>query len=96
MSSDNLFDRLAELFRSSGPVNWRLAREIAESVAGEPEPIEPWLAEEYRELASTAAMRVSAVSPLDPGSALADVRAVDRRTWAADNVTSLAYLAEPV
>ena len=36
MSSDNLFDRLADLFRSSGPVNWRLAREIAESVAGEP------------------------------------------------------------
>lgn len=96
MSSDNLFDRLAELFRSSGPVNWRLAREIAESIAGEHEPIEPWLVEEYRELASTAGMRIAAVSPLDPGAALTDVRAVDRRTWAADNVDSLAYLAEPV
>ena len=56
MSGDNLFDRLADLFRSNGPVNWRLAREIAESVAGEAEPVEPWLAEEYRELAVTAGM----------------------------------------
>ncbi len=33
MNGDNLFDRLADLFRSNGPVNWRLAREIAESLA---------------------------------------------------------------
>ena len=96
MADDNLFDRLADLFKTSGPVNWRLAREIAESLAGDQEPIEPWLAEEYRELAATAGMRISAVSPLDPGTALADVRATDRRGWAADHVESLAYLAEPV
>lgn len=96
MSSDNLFDRLADLFKTSGPVNWRLAREIAESVAGDHDPIEPWLVEEYRELAGTAAMRIAAVSPLDADATLADVRAVDRRTWAGDNVESLSYLAEPV
>lgn len=94
MASDNIFDRLAELFRSNGPVNWRLAREIAESIAGEHEPVEPWLAEEYRELAVTAGMRIAATSPLEP--ATADVRPVDRRTWAGDNVESFAYLAEPV
>ncbi len=94
MASDNLFDRLAELFRSNGPVNWRLAREIAESVAGEPDPVEPWLAEEYRELATTAGMRIAATSPLEP--TVSDVRPVDRRTWAGDNVESFSYLAEPV
>ena len=96
MNSDNLFDRLADLFRSNGPVNWRLAREIAESVAGEPEPVEPRLAEEYRELATTAAMRIGATSPLDPSGRTGDVRPVDRRTWAGDNVEAFSYLAEPV
>lgn len=96
MTGDNLFDRLADLFRSSGPVNWRLAREIAESVAGEHTPVEPWLAEEYRDLAATAGMRVAAVAPFDPGALLSDVRPVDRRTWAGDNVDAFAYLAEPV
>jgi putative hydrolase len=96
MSSDNLFDRLADLFKSSGPVNWRLAREVAESVAGDHEPIEPWLAEEYRELAATAAMRIDAVSPLETSALLGDVRAVDRRTWAGDGVEDLAYLGEPL
>jgi putative hydrolase len=96
MSSDNLFDRLADLFRSNGPVNWRLAREIAESIAGEHEPIEPWLAEEYRELAVTAGLRIAATSSLDPTPHTGDVRPVDRRTWATDNVDSFAYIAEPV
>lgn len=94
MDSDNLFDRLAELFRSNGPVNWRLAKEIAESIAGEHEPVEPWLAEEYRELATTAGMRIAATSPLEPTTS--DVRPVDRRIWAGDNIEAFAYLAEPV
>ncbi len=96
MGSDNLFDRLADLFRSNGPVNWRLAREIAESVAGEPEPVEPWLAEEYRELATTAGMRIGAASPLDPSSGTADVQPVDRRTWTSENVEAFSDLAEPI
>lgn len=96
MSSDNLFDKLAELFRSNGPVNWRLAREIAESVAGEHDPVEPWLAEEYRELAMTAGMRLAATSLLDPTPGTTDTRVVDRRTWAGDNVEAFAALAEPV
>ena len=31
MESDNLFDRLADLFRSNGSGNWRLGREIADT-----------------------------------------------------------------
>ncbi len=96
MESDNLFDRLADLFRSNGSVNWRLAREIAESVAGESEPVDPWLAEEYRELAATAGMRIAATSPLDPTGKTIEVVTVDRRAWAGNNVEAFSYLAEPV
>lgn len=92
--SDNLFDRLAELFQSSGPVNWKMAREIAESVAGQAEPVEPWLAEEMQDLAATAAMRIAGASPLAPTAA--DVAVLDRRGWASANVEAFAYLAEPV
>ena len=94
--TDNLFDRLADLLRSSGPVNWRLAREIAESVAGQAEPIDPWLDEEYVELAATAARFVDQHSPLDPSVASSAARVTDRRGWASESIESLSYLAEPL
>lgn len=94
--TDNLFDRLADLFRASGPVNWRLAREIAESAAGATEPIDPWLDEEYRDLAATAVRYVDAASPLDPLSIPGPVRVADRRSWASASTEGLAYLAEPL
>lgn len=92
--TDNLFDRLRRLLEARGPVNWGLAREIAESVAGPAEPVEPWLAEEFVELTHAAARRVAAASPLDPVAG--EVRALDRRTWAAQSVAGFAYLAEPL
>ena len=52
--TDNIFDRLAELLQSAGPVNWRLGVQIAESVAGAADPVDPWVAEEYEELGRTA------------------------------------------
>jgi putative hydrolase len=94
--TDNLFDRLADLFRTPGPVNWRLAREVAESAAGVAQPVDPWLEEEYRDLAATAVRYVDAASPLDPVTAAADVRVLDRRSWAAANADGMAYLAEPL
>lgn len=94
--TDNLFDRLADLMRSSGPVNWRLAREIAESVAGPAEPIDPWLDEEYRDLAATAARLVDQHSALDPALVTTPAVVTDRRGWASANIESLAYLAEPL
>ena len=94
--TDNLFDRLAELFQSSGPVNWRMGREIAESVAGTAEPVEPWLAEELQDLTATAAMRIGDASPLDATDAASSVVVLDRRSWASASVESFAYLAEPV
>ncbi|HEX5631244.1 MAG TPA: zinc-dependent metalloprotease [Acidimicrobiia bacterium] len=94
--TDNLFDRLADLFRSPGPVNWRLAREIAESAAGVAEPVDPWLDEEYRDLSATAVRYVDGASPLDPVSAAEAPRILDRRAWAGDATESLAYIAEPL
>jgi len=94
--TDNLFDRLRELLESPGPVNWRLAREIAESSAGTPEPIEPWIAEEFEELSHTAAARISSASPLDAPSVTTRVEALDRRDWASYAVAGLGYLAEPL
>ncbi|HSM01223.1 MAG TPA: zinc-dependent metalloprotease [Acidimicrobiia bacterium] len=94
--TDNLFDRLADLMRSSGPVNWRLAREIAESVAGPAEPIDPWLDEELRDLAATAARLVDQHSVLDPALVTAPATVTDRRGWAAANIEALGYLAEPL
>ena len=67
--TDNIFDRLAELLQSAGPVNWRLASQIAESVAGAAEPVEPWVAEEYEELSRTAVMLIGRSGVLDPGTA---------------------------
>ena len=43
---DDLFAQLFRLFQSSGPVNWKLARELTKNLAGEREPIEPDVAEE--------------------------------------------------
>lgn len=94
--TDNLFDRLADLLRSAGPVNWRLAREIAESSAGPAEPVDPWLAEEFRELAATAASHVAAVSPFDPVPLAARLEVFDRRGWAGSRVEDLAPLAVPL
>ena len=48
--TDNIFDRLAELLQSDGPVNWKLGAQIAESVAGAADAVDPWVAEEYDEL----------------------------------------------
>lgn len=93
--TDNLFDRLAELLQSDGPVNWRLAREIAESVAGSAEPIEPWVAEECEELGRTASLLVAEASPLDTAS-VPPLRVLDRRGWATANVTGFGHLAEPM
>jgi putative hydrolase len=94
--TDNLFDRLADLFREAGPVNWRLAREIAESMAGQAEPPDPWADEEFRDLAAAAQRIVAAGSPLDPMSADAGIRVMGRRDWAGENVDALSYLAEPL
>lgn len=93
--SDDLFAKLIELFNQPGPVNWKLAGEISRHLAGEPEPIEPWLAEEYRDLTRLAQMKIAEVTTLDVSDAI-DALPVDRAAWAASNLKSFRYLVEPL
>jgi putative hydrolase len=93
--SDDLFARLFELFNQPGPVNWKLAGEISRHLAGDPEPVEPWLAEEYRDLTRLAQMKIAEVTDLDLGDAI-DAVPVDRAAWAALNLESFRYLVEPL
>lgn len=93
--SDDLFARLIELFNQPGPVNWRLAGEISSHLAGEPEPIEPWLAEEYRDLTRLAQMKIAEVTNLEIGDVV-DATPIDRAGWTGRNLKSLRYLVEPL
>lgn len=92
---DDLFQQLFELFQSSGPVNWKLARELTKNLAGEREPIDPSLAEEYLELAHAAELRLDAVSDL-PAPTPGELNPTDRATWAADNQQTFRALVEPL
>ena len=93
--SDNLFDRLFELFQSPGPVNWKLAHEVIGSVAGSPDVIDPQLADEYQELALAAELHAAPT----PGVTVAtggQLHPVDRVTWATENEQSFRFLMEPL
>ncbi len=91
---DDLFSRLFELFNQPGPVNWQLAGEVARHLSGDPEPIEPWAAEEFRELARLAEYRIGEIAPFRVESA-PDVLPLDRRGWAETNLQGYAHLVEP-
>lgn len=93
--SDNIFDRLFELFQSQGPVNWKLGAEVRKSLSGEPEPIDPTLAEEYQSLEIAASLRLNDVPGLTMPSA-DPLHPVDRVTWSTENEQSYRYLIEPL
>ena len=92
--SDDLFSRLFELFNQPGPVNWKLGAEVARHLAGDRQPIEPWAAEEFRELARLAEYRIEQVAPFRIATAT-DVLPTDRRTWAEKNLETYSSLVEP-
>lgn len=92
--SDDLFSKLFELFNQPGPINWKLAAEVARHLAGERQPVEPWAAEEFRELARLAEYRLEEVAPFPVRSAV-DVLPVDPRSWAEKNLELYGSLAEP-
>jgi putative hydrolase len=95
MDDDGIFEQLFRLLQSSGPVNWKLAREVTKSLAGSPTPVEPGVAEEYRELAHVADVRISAMSDL-PSPSVGELNPTDRATWAAENQQSFRILVEPL
>jgi putative hydrolase len=92
--SDDLFSKLFELFNQPGPINWKLAAEVARHLAGERQPVEPWAAEEFRELARLAEYRLEEVAPF-PVRAAVDVLPVDPRSWADKNLELYGSLVEP-
>ncbi len=93
--SEDLFSQLFELFNQPGPVNWRLAGEVASHLAGDPEPIDPWLADEYQQLTRLAQLQIAEATPLEVGSAVSG-SPVDGASWAAENLRSFRYLVEPL
>lgn len=93
--SDNLFEQLFELFNQPGPVNWRLAEEVAGSLTGEPEPVDPWLADEYAELGNLALLQTATIDLL-PDLGAGRIDPVDRATWVTDNLRAFDYLTEPL
>jgi putative hydrolase len=93
--SDDLFSRLFELFNQPGPVNWKLAGEVARHLAGESEAIDPWAAEEQRELVRLAEYRLEGESPfaVQPAS---EVLVIDGRQWVDRVLAGFGYLAEAI
>ncbi len=92
--SDDIFSRLFELFNQPGPVNLKLAAELARHLAGEREAVDPWQAEEFRELTRLAEFRLEQSAPFAIHAA-PDVLPVDAREWAERNLEGFSYLAEP-
>ncbi len=92
--SDDLFSQFFRLFDAPGPVNLRLAAEVAHHLVGDSEPVDPWAAEEFRELTRLAEFRVEEVAPFAVHPA-PDVMPVDARRWVDKNLEPLSYLAEP-
>jgi putative hydrolase len=95
MEDEGIFEQLFKMLQSSGPVNWKLAREVTKSLAGHPEPVDPSVAEEYRELAHVAQVRISTVTNL-PSPPPGELNPTDRATWAAENQQSFRILVEPL
>jgi putative hydrolase len=91
--TDNIFERLFELFNQPGSVNWALAEELSASLAGEAQPIDPWIADEYLELGSVALLQTDSIDIL-PSLSGETIDPVDRSVWAKDNLRSFDYLAE--
>ena len=91
--SDDLFSRLFELFNQPGSVNWKLAGEVARHLAGEPEAIDPWAAEEQRELVRLAEYRLEGECPfaVQPAS---EVLMIDGHQWVDRVLPGFGYLAE--
>ena len=92
--SDDIFSRLFELFDQPGPINWKLAAEVARSIVGDRVPVEPWEAEEYRELTRLVEYRMEQVSPFRVTPAT-DVTPVDPREWVESHLEGYGRVVEP-
>ncbi len=95
MPDRNLLDELMKLLNQPGPINWALASQVADHLSGPPVPVDPWVAEEYMELARFALRQLPQVTgiPVEP---TIDVVPVDRIGWTKRNLRAFDYLVEPL
>ena len=91
--ADDIFARLFELFNQPGPINWKLAEEVARHIAGEADAVDPWSAEEIDQLVRLAEFRLEPVTPF-PVAPATSVAVVDARQWVSQALQRLTYLAE--
>ena len=91
--ADDIFGRLFELFNQPGPINWKLAEEVARHIAGEADAVDPWSAEEIDQLVRLAEFRIEPVAPF-PVAPAASVAVVDARQWVSQALQRLNYLGE--
>ncbi len=90
--ADNIFEQFAEMLSSPGPVNWKLAEEMAKSVIGTspgvPDP------DKFETLYRVVEVHMHDVSPLGtPGK---DPRLVTASQFLTSNLKGLSYLLEPL
>ncbi|HJU81057.1 MAG TPA: zinc-dependent metalloprotease [Acidimicrobiia bacterium] len=91
--ADDIFARLFELFNQPGPINWKLAEEVARHIAGEADAVDPWSAEEIDQLVRLAEFRIEPVAPF-PVAPATSVAVVDARQWVSQALQRLSYLGE--
>src|SRR5918911_2308135 len=84
----------------SSPVDWDLARKVAEKVAGREPFADSYLADslvpDFEELTREAEQLVTAETGLVPATGAARVRVTDRPGWIAANVRSFQRLLAPL
>ena len=90
--ADNIFEQFAEMLSSPGPVNWRLAEEMAKSVVRSPPGVPA--PENYEPLFGVVEVHLADVSPLATPESPA--RLVTSRQFLDENLKGLAYLLEPM
>lgn len=95
MPDRNLLEEFMKLLSQPGPVNWALAAQLADHLSNPPQPLDPWLAEEYLELARFAQVRLTEATGIhsDP---MTETTLVDRNGWARHNLRSFSYVVEPL
>ena len=95
MPDRNLLDELMKLLNQPGPVNWALAAQLADHLSGSPQPIDPWLAEEYLDLTRLAQLQIPEATGL-PSDPMTKAILVDRAGWTDHHLRSFRYLVEPL
>lgn len=95
MADRNLLNELMKLLNQPGPINWALADQVAHHLSGSPEPIDPWLADEYLDLTRLAQMKITEATGLR-SYPISETLLVDRPGWVRNHLRSFRYVVDPL